>query len=96
VRQRYDPTPTSMRLAEPHKKLMAAVLRAVVDDCRAGTVYRRSAGYPAIDVRQVRNAMAYVASPDRAWPFSFENLCEALEVDANALRVQLTPPRTFA
>ncbi len=68
---------------------MAAVLRAVVDDCRAGSVYRRSAGHAAIDSRLVLKALAYVSSTDRVWPFSFENLCEALDVDAAALRDEL-------
>jgi len=85
-----------VRLAEPHKRLMAAVLRAVVDDCRAGTAYRRSAGHTAIDVRYVRKALAYVASTDRTWPFSFENLCEALDVDADTLRHQLDAGRAVA
>jgi hypothetical protein len=76
-------------LAEPHRRLMAAVLRAVVDDCRGGSVYRRSAGYRAIHTRGIRKAIAYVASTDRAWPFSFENLCEALGIDADGLREEL-------
>lgn len=88
-----DPVPGSMRLAEPHKRLMAAVLRAVVDDCRAGSPYRRSAGHAAIDVGLIRKARAYVADTDRMWPFSFENLCEALDVDANTLREELAPMR---
>ena len=79
----------SARVAEPSKRLMAAVLRAVVDDCRAGSVYRRSAGHAALEVRLVRKAAAYVASTDRGWPFSFENLCDALEVDADGLRDEL-------
>ena len=79
---------TGVNVAEPHKRLMAAVLQAVVDDCR-GSVYRRSASKGAIDVRTVRKAMAYVASTDRAWPFSFENLCEALGLDAGCLREEL-------
>ena len=83
----------SARVAEPYKRLMAAVLRAVVDDCRAGSLYRRSVGYPAIDVGLVRKATAYVASTDREWPFSFENLCDALDVDADALRHELRVPR---
>ena len=86
----------SARVTEPHKRLMVAVLRAVVDDCRAGSVYRRSVGYAAIDVRLVRNAAAYVASTDRGWPFSFENLCDALEVDADALRDELRVTRVLA
>ena len=76
-------------LAEPHRRLMAAVLQAVVDDCRGGSVYRRSAGYGAIAAGGVRKALAYVASTDRAWPFSFENLCEALGLDADGLREEL-------
>jgi hypothetical protein len=68
---------------------MAAVLRTVVDDCRGGSDYRRAAGHTAIDRRRVRNAIAYVASTDRGWPFSFENLCDALGLDAIALREEL-------
>ena len=30
--------------------------------------------------------MAYVASRDRSWPYSFENLCETIGVDAGSLR----------
>jgi hypothetical protein len=33
--------------------------------------------------------MAYVASRDRSWPYSFENLCETIGVDADLLRRQL-------
>lgn len=54
---------------------MAAVLQAVIEDaCKAAT--RTS-------------AMAYVESRDRLWPFSFENLCEALDMDAGNVRRQL-------
>jgi len=77
------------RLAEPHKRLMAAVLRAVVEDCRGGSPYRRAVGKGAVDARNVCNAIAYVASTDRAWPFSFENRCEALGVDADGVREEL-------
>ena len=85
-----------VRLAEPHRRLMAAVLGTVVDDCRGGSVYRRAAGYAAIDTRRVRKAIAYVASADRGWPFSFENLCEALGLDADGLREELYVPRVPA
>ena len=50
----------------------------------------------AIVVRTVRKAMAYVASTDRAWPFSFENLCEALGLDAGCLREELDLMRASA
>jgi len=77
------------RLADPHKRLMAAVLQAVVDDCRGGSIYRRSVGIGMIEARSIRKAVAYVASTDRAWPFSFENLCDALGLDAATLREAL-------
>jgi len=82
-------SPAGPRLAEPQKRLMAAVLQAVVDDCRGGSVYRRSMGKGTIDARAIRKAIAYVASTDRSWPFSFENLCEALGLDARGLREEL-------
>jgi hypothetical protein len=74
---------------------MAAVLRTVVEDCRGGTSYRRAVGAAAIDAREVRNAVEYVASTDRSWPFSFENLCEALGVDPGGLRQALAVPAVF-
>ena len=89
-------SPAGPRLAEPQKRLMAAVLQAVVDDCRGGSVYRRSAGRGTTDPRTVRKAIAYVASTDRAWPFSFENLCDALGLDAAALRHELVATRESA
>ena len=68
---------------------MAAVLQTVVDDCR-GSVYRRTTGCSSpTDRRGIHRAIAYVASTDRVWPFSFENLCEALSLDAGRLRQQL-------
>jgi len=83
-------------LAEPYRRLMAAVLQAVVDDCRGGSVYRRSAGKGTVHARSVSKAIAYVASRDRAWPFSFENLCEALDFDARGLREELDVRRVPA
>ncbi len=54
---------------------MAAVLQAALDDAR--------------DLRASGGALAYVASTDRDWPFSFENLCEALDIDAGGVRRRL-------
>jgi hypothetical protein len=82
------------RLVEPHKRLMAAVLQTVVDDCR-GSVYRRARGYRTAR-RHVRKATTYMASKDRTWPFSFENLCEALGLDAGCLRRELKTIPVFA
>ena len=82
-----------VRVGEPHKRLMAAVLRTVVDDCRGGTPYRRSTGQGVVGASAVRKAVAYVASTDRTWLFSFENLCEALGLDAARLRRELVGMR---
>jgi len=83
------PAPASARSTEPYRQLMAAVLQAVVDDYQGGSDRRRRAGCRPIDSSAVRKAAAYVRSTDRAWPFSFENLCEALGLDAFELRSKL-------
>ena len=79
-------------VVEPHKRLMAAVLQTVVDDCR-GSAYRRARGYELAAPRGIRQATNYMASTDRGWPFSFENLCEALGLDADSLRQELRKAR---
>jgi hypothetical protein len=76
-------------LGDPHRRLMAAVLQAVIDDCREGASRRIAIHGPQGHARGVRRAVAYVASRDRAWPFSFENLCEALGIDADRVREEL-------
>jgi hypothetical protein len=76
-------------LDEPHRRLMVAVLQTVLDDCR-GSTHRQSRGNGGPhDPHGMRQAIAYVASTDRAWPFSFENLCAALDLDAGRLRREL-------
>ena len=81
--------PGGGRRVEPQKRLMVAVLQTVLDDFR-GSVYRCAAGLPApIDRRAYEQARAYVASTDRTWPFSFENVCEAIGLDADGLREEL-------
>ena len=85
----FPSLPPDTRLLDAHKRLMAAVLQTVVDDCR-GSVYRRAAGYgPRTGPQGARRAIAYVASTDRTWPFSFENLCESLGLDVGWFRQKL-------
>lgn len=81
----YLAAPTA-RLALPQRRLMMAVLQTVVDDVQ-GSAHRRGSGClgPA-DQREFERARAYVQSTDRSWPFSFENVCEAVGVDADSLR----------
>ena len=84
-----DLRPPGQRLAEPEKRLALAVLQTVLYDCR-GTGQRGANGRAPVRNRQAYDrAMAYVASRDRSWPYSFENLCETIGVDANSLRRRL-------
>jgi len=77
------------RLTEPHRRLMAAVLQAVVDDYQGGSARNRRRGRLPLAPGHIRKATAYVLSTDREWPFSFENLCDALSLDPTALRRRL-------
>jgi hypothetical protein len=81
---------------EPQRRLMLAVLQTVVDDFKR-TRDRLAAGvHSARDRRAYEQAMAYLASTDRTWPFSFENICEAIGLDAHGLRTELdgtAPPK---
>lgn len=84
------------RRMEPQKRLMLAVLQTVVDDVR-GSSYRVAAGYPAsVDRRAYEQARAYLTSTDRSWPFSFENVCEAVGLDPDRLREGLDMTRNCA
>jgi len=81
------------RLAEPEKRLALAVLQTVLYDCR-GTGQRGANGRAPVRNRQAYDrAMSYVASRDRTWPYSFENLCETVGVDAGSLRERLARGR---
>jgi hypothetical protein len=78
------------RWIEPQKRLMLAVLQTVIDDCQ-GSPRRQAAGLPAdLDGKAYAAARAYLASTDREWPFNFENLCDALGLDAGSFRRSLT------
>ena len=81
-------------LAKPQKRLMLAVLQTVLDDCR-GTAHARAGTATASacpDRRAFHQAVAYLESRDRAWPFSFENICEAIGLDADGIRRKLRLP----
>jgi hypothetical protein len=74
------------RLADPEKRLALAVLQRVIYDCRTAAL-RGAQGRAWVRNRQAYDrAMAYVESRDRTWPYSFENLCETIGVDAGSLR----------
>jgi hypothetical protein len=73
-------------LATPQRRLMLAVLQTVLDDCQ-GTAYARATGVDGKrDDRALRQAVAYLESRDRSWPYSFDNICEAIGLDADSIR----------
>ena len=82
------------RVAEPQKRLMLAVMRAVVDDC-LGSSYRED-GQALPSGRSYAEAVAYVTSTDRKWPFSFENVCDVIGLDPNSVRQRLLVPRSHS
>jgi hypothetical protein len=70
----------------PERRLALAVLETVLHDCRSGTTRPGDAGSRPKDRRAFNRAMSYVMSRDRAWPYSFENVCETVGLDASYLR----------
>jgi hypothetical protein len=64
-----------------------ALMRAVLEDalqCLAAEV-----GPPRERPRLAAKARAWVVAADRQWPFSFENICDALGFSVEALRARI-------
>lgn len=75
-------TPGAARL--PEQELMLAVLREAIDE------YREAVFRPSKAVRRRTLALRrWFSSEDVQWPFSFRNLCEALDIDRAELRARL-------
>ena len=70
--------------SEPEERLMLAVLSDAIECFQK---YFNATG------RRGRllfaNAEAWIASHDSSWPYSFEHICEALNINANYLRIGL-------
>jgi hypothetical protein len=67
----------------PERTLMRAVLEDAIRCLQGG-------GSPVRErMSLARDARNWVESRDPRWPYSFENVCEALEVDASRLRQRL-------
>ena len=81
----------SHSIGESERRLMVAVMRTVFDDCGASDA-ARALSRRSPNASETRRALAYVASTDRAWPYSFENLCEALGLDLSRTRRVLRAP----
>ncbi len=79
-------------LPESERRLRLAILEDALRYCRdyADTTDRRARAFRD-------DAVEWLASRDRSEPFSFENICDALALDASAIRRSLrtssaTPP----
>ena len=62
-------------------RLMAAILDDAVLTCCVPQVARARGGY-----RAVREAGDWIESNDRSWTFSFERICDALDLNADYIR----------
>lgn len=81
---------------EPERRLVVAVLQDAVDCFQKHVAARdRKARQLFLDAEE------WIGSDDRSWPFSFENVCDLLQINAEYLRRglmawrdrQLTQPR---
>ena len=81
------PSPRA-RVHQPERRLMLAVLESAISDwlVRRGTqVAARHDLRVAVD----EDLASWFASTDRRWPYSFENICAALGLDAGGVRRRL-------
>jgi hypothetical protein len=86
VERRYPCAVTmSLEVADtPEQRLMAAVLLDAIH------CYRRHASSPDRTQRRLHNdAARWIGNRDTAWPYSFENVCSTLGLDASTIRRRL-------
>ena len=78
-------------IRDPEKRLMLAILEDAISCFQAGLVARSNRQQALC-----READEWIFENEREWPFSFENLCEALDLDAGYIRKGLIRWRTKA
>ncbi len=66
---------------QPEKRLMLAVLEDAVTSYFRHAFATRHAG-----MAEFREAQAWITSDDTTWPFSFLNICTALDIEADYVR----------
>ena len=69
---------------QPEKRLMLAVLEHAL-----ATLGRDARAPDGRGRHLVREVERWVASTDTSWPFAFQNICDALGVDAGCIRAGL-------
>ena len=80
----YYPCYSKGKRIEPEKRLMVAVLESTIEEIKKnfGRSGRRAK-------RLLDEDLAYIECTDRSWAFSFENLCESLNLDSGAIRREM-------
>ena len=74
----------SSRAVTPERALMVGVLWQTAQDLQKYRWTRRGKGQ-----RLYRDAYRWVVSNDRTWPYSFVNICEALNLSPTYIRAEL-------
>jgi hypothetical protein len=69
----------------PERKLFVAVLMSAIEDFQGGLRSPNHDTDPAF-----RKLEAWFFSRDDRWPFSFENVCAQLDLDADLIRARLS------
>jgi hypothetical protein len=81
------PSP-SARVRQPERRLMLAVLESAIADWLVRRDLRIAPRHPTRVVLD-DDLPGWFASTDRRWPYSFENICAALGLDAGGIRRRL-------
>ncbi len=77
-------------LRTPEQRLMAAVLEDAMRE-----LARPAGSWCGARARRQAEVWAWFEAEDVAWPYSFVNVCEALDLDPVRVRLRLTtPPHT--
>jgi hypothetical protein len=76
----------------PEQRLLRAVLEEALAELAAG----RMAVPSPVDKHRRRELLDWFASRDRSWPCSFENVCDAIDLDPERVRSKLAGFRAAA
>jgi hypothetical protein len=76
----------------PEQRLLRAVLEEALAELAAG----RMAAASPLDNRRRLELLDWFASHDRSWPCSFENVCDAIDLDPERVRGKLARLRAAA
>lgn len=82
------PLLAQLHYQQGEKRLMLAVLMDAVGCIERYYEGRRAQSWPAFHA-----ARRWVLEQNRTWPFSFENICLALDLDSDRIRSFLFAPR---